>query len=191
MGKTMPEDLVVDLPDTGDSVEVEIEPLEAAPGEEAMEAPEEEHLEYSKKVKRRIDKLTKKAREMERQQTAAVDYARGMQAENNELKSRVRDLDKGYVAEYGDRVATQSESLTRDLETAIATNDTSTQVELNKKLAQLASEEERVKNAQHFLPIHHVVKKEVMFCFFDLIPNVEIDLQSRLRFFWLFYPSSM
>jgi len=63
----MPEDLVVDLPDTGDSVEVEIEPLEAAPGEEAMEAPEEEHLEYSKKVKRRIDKLTKKAREMERQ----------------------------------------------------------------------------------------------------------------------------
>jgi hypothetical protein len=148
MGKTMPEDLVVDLPDTGDSVEVEIEPLEAAPGEEAMEAPEEEHLEYSKKVKRRIDKLTKKAREMERQQTAAVDYARGMQAENNELKSRVRDLDKGYVAEYGDRVATQSESLTRDLETAIATNDTSTQVELNKKLAQLAIEEERVKNAQ-------------------------------------------
>ena len=68
----MPEDLVVDLPDTGDSVEVEIEPLEAAPGEEAMEAPEEEHLEYSKKVKRRIDKLTKKAREMERQQTAAT-----------------------------------------------------------------------------------------------------------------------
>ena len=85
---------------------------------------------------------------MERQQVAAVDYARGMQAENTELKSRVRDLDHGYVAEYGDRIATQSDSLSRDLETAIATNDTSAQVDLNKKIARLAIEEERVRSAQ-------------------------------------------
>jgi len=57
-------------------------------------------------------------------------------------------LDQGYVAEYGDRVATQTESLSRDLETAIATSDTSAQVELNRKLAQLAIEEERVRTAK-------------------------------------------
>jgi len=145
------EDLVVDIPDTGQAVEVEIEPLELTSEDSkgvGSGEPEEEHLEYSKKVKRRIDKLTKKAREMERQQAAAVDFARGMQAENSQLMSRVRDLDQGYVAEYGDRVATQADSLSRDLETAIATNDTSAQVDLNKKIARLAVEEERVRSAQ-------------------------------------------
>ena len=60
----------------------------------------------------------------------------------------MQNLDQGYVAEYGDRVATQSESLARDLETAIATNDTSSHVDLNQKLARLAIEEERVNTAK-------------------------------------------
>ena len=118
------EELIVDIPDSGPSVDVEVDPLELNPESTDNESPEE-HLEYSKKVKRRIDKLTKKAREMERQQAAAVDYARNVQAENTQLRTRVQDLDQGYVAEYGDRVATQADSLSRDLETAIATNDTS------------------------------------------------------------------
>ena len=142
------EELVVDIPSDGNSVEVDIEPLALSPEQAADAPPEEEHLEYSKKVKRRIDKLTKKAHEMERQQAAAVDYAKNIQAENAQLRTRVRDLDQGYVAEYGDRIATQADSLSRDLETAIATNDTSAQVQLNKKIAQLAIEEERVRNAQ-------------------------------------------
>jgi hypothetical protein len=144
------EELFVDIPDSGQSIVVEVEPLELSPDDPGFgtENPDEEHLEYSKKVKRRIDKLTKKAREMERQQAAAVDYARNIQAENNQLRTRVQDLDQGYVAEYGDRIATQSDSLSRDLETAIATNDTSAQVALNKKLYQLAIEEERVRSAK-------------------------------------------
>ena len=150
MPDTDQEELFVDIPDSGQSVDVEVEPLELSPDDPdgGTENPEEEHLEYSKKVKRRIDKLTKKAREMERQQAAAVDYAKNMQAENNQLRTRVQDLDQGYVTEYGDRIATQSDSLSRDLETAIATNDTSAQVALNKKLSQLAIEEERVRSAK-------------------------------------------
>jgi hypothetical protein len=150
MPDTDQEELFVDIPDSGQSIDVEIEPLELSPDDPGFgtENPDEEHLEYSKKVKRRIDKLTKKAREMERQQAAAVDYARNIQAENNQLRTRVQDLDQGYVAEYGDRIATQSDSLSRDLETAIATNDTSAQVALNKKLYQLAIEEERVRSAK-------------------------------------------
>lgn len=139
------EELVVDLPETGPEIDVEVEDsgdVEASSGED------QEHLEYSKKVQKRIDKLTKKAREAERQQEAALDYARNIQAENLALKNRVTSLDRGYVAEYGDRIATQSEALQKDLETAIATSDTASQVELNKKLAQLAIEEERVRAAQ-------------------------------------------
>lgn len=142
------EELVVDLPETGPEIDVEVEDIADSEGVETSSDEDQEHLEYSKKVQKRIDKLTKKAREAERQQEAALNYARNMQAENNALKSRVDSLDRGYVAEYGDRIATQSEALQKDLETAIATSDTASQVELNKKLAQLAIEEERVRAAQ-------------------------------------------
>ena len=135
----------VDLPSEGPSVSVEIDKSEVAvsSGEDSPE-----HEAYSAKVQKRIDKLTKKAREAERQQNAAIDYARGIQQENVALKGRVHNLDVGYVSEYGDRITSQTESITKDLETAIATNDTSQQVELNKKLAQLAIEEERVRSAK-------------------------------------------
>jgi len=139
-----PEQNTVDLPSEGQTVAVEID-------KDAISAVEEnsgEHEDYSAKVQKRIDKLTKKAREAERQQQAAIAYAQGLQQENSTLKGRVHNLDVGYVSEYGDRITSQTESLTKDLETAIATNDTSQQVELNKKLAQLAIEEERVRAAK-------------------------------------------
>ena len=142
------DELVVDLPSDGADVTVEIDPLTVDSAEVILDSKDTEHEVYSKKVQRRIDSLTKKAREAERQQEAAIKYARNIQAENTQLKGRVQDLDEGYVSEYGDRVATQTESLEKDLESAIATNDTAAQVETQKKLAQLAIEEERVKAAK-------------------------------------------
>jgi len=134
----------VDLPSEGKSVVVEIDKDAIS----SIEGDSGEHEEYSAKVQKRIDKLTKKAREAERQQQAAISYAQGLQQENSTLKGRVHNLDIGYVSEYGDRITSQTDAITKDLETAIATNDTSTQVELNKKLAQLAIEEERVRAAK-------------------------------------------
>lgn len=142
------DELLVDLPSEGADVSVEINPLAAEPAEEMLDSDDSEHQSYSKKVQRRIDSLTKKAREAERQTESAINYARNIQAENAQLKGRVQDLDQGYVNEYGDRIATQSESLEKDLESAIATNDTAGQVETQKKLAQLAIEEERVRAAK-------------------------------------------
>ena len=143
------EELIVDIPSEGNDVNVDLEASlvqEASDSEVVLESGE--HEDYSKKVQRRIDKLTKKAREAERQQEAAISYARNIQAENEQLKNRVQNLDQGYVSEYGDRIATQTEALERDLETAIATSDTQAQVEAQKKLSQLAIEEERVKAAK-------------------------------------------
>ena len=141
------EEATVDLPSEGQDIAVNVDAPIAAPENQEVNV-ETEHEDYSKKVKKRIDRLTKKAREAERQQEAAIEYARKIQAENQQLKSRVDSLDKGYVAEYEDRVNTQTEALQRDMETAIATSDTAAQVELNKKMAQLAIEEERVKAAK-------------------------------------------
>ena len=154
MPEAQNEELVVDIPTEGSDVAVEINPEQVIVGSVAAETTVSEaedsveHAEYSQKVKKRIDKLTKKVREAERQQDAAINYAKNIQAENNNLKSRVSNLDEGYVSEYGDRIATQSESIQKDLESAIATNDTAAQVDLNKKLAQLTIEEERVKAAK-------------------------------------------
>ena len=142
------DELVVDLPSDGNDVTVEIGPSAVESAEAILDSNDTEHEVYSKKVQRRIDSLTKKAREAERQQEAALHYAQSIQVENAQLKGRVQDLDQGYVNEYGDRVATQTESLEKDLESAIATNDTAAQVETQKKLAQLAIEEERVKAAK-------------------------------------------
>ena len=136
---------LIDLPSEGKSVDVEVDPSTS----QTTASPEEgEHEEYSQKVQKRIDKMTRKLREAERQQQAALQFAQGMQKENVSLKGRVQDLDAGYVNEYGDRIASQSAALEKDLEVAIATNNTSEQVDLNKKMAQLAIEEERVKAAK-------------------------------------------
>ena len=145
-----PNEALIDLPNEGAHVEVEINSSQPTfNGENNVLANEEvEHEEYSQKVQKRIDKLTRKVREAERQQTAAIQYAQGVQKENSSLRGRVQELDTGYVSEYGDRVASESASLEKELETAILTNDTSSQVELNKKMAQLAIEEERVKAAK-------------------------------------------
>ena len=154
MPEAQNEELVVDIPTEGSDVAVEINPEQVIVGSVAAETTvsdaedSAEHEEYSQKVKKRIDKLTKKVREAERQQDAALNYAKNVQVENNNLKTRVTSLDEGYVNEYGDRIATQSESIQKDLESAIATNDTAAQVDLNKKLAQLTIEEERVKAAK-------------------------------------------
>tara|TARA_R110000765_G_scaffold134896_1_gene233894 strand:+ start:2239 stop:3123 length:885 start_codon:yes stop_codon:yes gene_type:complete len=151
----MPEidDEMVDVPTEGKSITVEvnkddmpgsIEPVDAS----SEDSDDDEHLDYSKNVKKRIDKLTRKAREAERQQDAAISFARNMQTENQALKGRVQNLDEGYVNEYGDRIASQTDSLEKELETAIATSDTAAQVEAQKKLSQLAIEEERVRAAK-------------------------------------------
>ena len=148
MPEPQQEELTVDLPSEGQSVSVNVEPSTLNTEAEVEVENVEEHEDYSKKVKKRIDKLTKKVREAERQQQAAIDYAKNIQQENSALKTRVQSLDVGYVNEYSDRVTSQAESVEKDLETAIATNDTASQVELNKKMAPLAIEQERVRAAK-------------------------------------------
>ena len=147
------EEEMVDVPSEGKSIAVEVNKDEMPENIESVSASakdsdDDEHLDYSKNVQKRIDKLTRKAREAERQQEAAISFARNMQSENQALKGRVQNLDEGYVNEYGDRIASQTESLEKELETAIATSDTAAQVEAQKKLSQLAIEEERVRAAK-------------------------------------------
>ena len=148
---------MVDLPSTGASIDVEIDDKETIINKEEPEAIEtvvktedgasqDEVDDYGKKVQSRIDKLTKKAREAERREQAAVEYARGVQAEAEQMKQRAQTLDSGYVAEFGDRVEAQLSQAKRELKEAMDLGDTEKQVEIQAKLSRLSIEEERAQS---------------------------------------------
>ena len=146
------EENMVDLPDSGSPVEVEISdtkktinPDEDNPAveTEVKTASSEEMDEYGSKVQSRIDKLTKKLREAERREKAAVQFAQGVQKEAQTQAQRANELDSGYVAEFGDRVAAQITETKNELKQAMDLGDVDKQVEAQAKLSRLSIEEER------------------------------------------------
>ena len=156
---------MVDLPSTGTSIDVEIDDKETIINkEDGVEvvnestevviedkketASEGEMEDYGKKVQSRIDKLTKKVREAERREQAAIQFAQGVQAEQGKLQSKVKSLDSGYLNEFATRVEAETAETKKALKLALDTGDVDKQVEANQKLARLAIEHERVSATQ-------------------------------------------
>ena len=149
---------MVDIPDSGPAVDVELptkaektinpdpEPEAVATEVKTEETASEGDMEdYGKKVQSRIDKLTKKLRETERREQAAIQYAQGVQHQAKELQGRVGNLDRGYVLEYGNRVKAETEDAKKRLKEAMDAGDIDSQVQAQQDLARLAIENERVK----------------------------------------------
>ena len=153
---------MVDLPSTGESVDVKLDDTEVKVNKEddvevvnesrevvienkKETASEGEMEDYGKKVQSRIDKLTKKVREAERREQAAVEYAKGVQNQAQTLQNRVGNLDRGYVLEYSNRVKAQTEDAKKRLKEAMDAGDIDSQVDAQQDLARLAIESERVK----------------------------------------------
>ena len=146
------EEKMVDLPDTGSPVDVEIadtkktiNPEEEVPVVETTveTASTEEMDDYGQKVQSRIDKLTKKLREAERREQAAVQYAQGVQREAQEQAARSNQIDTGYVTEFADRVEAQMTQAKNELKQAMDLGDVDKQVEAQAKISRLSIEEER------------------------------------------------
>ncbi len=154
---------MVDLPSTGASVDVEIDDKETIINKEddgvqvvdeskevvienkKETASEGEMEDYGKKVQSRIDKLTKKVREAERREQAAVEFAQGVQQESESLKGRVSNLDRGYIAEYEQRVKAETEDTKAKLKSAMDNGDSDGVIAAQQDLARLAVESERAK----------------------------------------------
>ena len=56
--------------------------------------------EYSKGVQARIAKLTRKMREAERRERAAIEYAKGVEQSRQELESRFKKTDSDYLKKF-------------------------------------------------------------------------------------------
>jgi len=155
---------MVDLPSTGESVDVKLDDTEKKINKEddvevvneskevviedkKETASEGEMEDYGKKVQSRIDKLTKKLREAERREQAAVEFAQGVQTKQTELEKRARQLDTGYVNEFATRVESQTAEAKKQLKDAMDLGDIDLQVEAQQKLARLAIDSDRAKRS--------------------------------------------
>ena len=141
------EEVEVDLQETKE--EPEVEKAEETKVEKAEEENTEGKLDgYSKKVRKRIEDMTYKLREAERREKAAIEYAQGLQKENKSLQERSQTIDESYIKEYDARVTSEESTLKTKLAEAITAGDVDAQVNINKDLARLAVEAERLNKAK-------------------------------------------
>ncbi len=133
--------------DLDDSQEQEIE-LEAQDDAQEAASDDDNFDKAENATQKRIDRLTKKMREAERQREEAVKYAQNVQAEAQQLKQRMDTLDTNYVSEYTSRVETQMGAAEQDLAKSIEIGDTNGVIEAQRKITKLAIENDRAQQAQ-------------------------------------------
>jgi hypothetical protein len=142
------EDEQIEL-ELGDSAEVEVSGGEEKEGDIPLAAEGDDNFDRADNAtQKRIDRLTKKMREAERQREEALKFAQGVQAESNSLKSRMDALDTNYVNEYSSRVETQTTAAEQDLARAIEIGDTNGVIEAQRKITRLAIENDRAQTAK-------------------------------------------
>ena len=139
------ENKMVPIDTSGPDATVDIEEVK-----EETDAPKsDEQLEdYSKGVQNRIAKLTRKMREAERREKAAVDYARAVETKRQELESRFKKTDSEYVKKFETSISSGLESAQKELASAIEAGDAAAQVEANKRIATLAFENAKLEQAK-------------------------------------------
>ena len=137
--------------------EVEVDPREAdviqepqqdqdfsEPEQEAAQTQESELDDYSDGVKKRIDKLTYRMREAERQREEAVKLAKQMAEQNAALQNKLKSSDSTLVNEYNTRVTSQKEQARKALKEAQELGDAEAIALATEAVAKTSLEEKNV-----------------------------------------------
>ena len=103
---------------------------------------------YSKGVQSRIAKLTRKMREAERREAAAVEYASSLEKQRKADQDRFTKIDSDYSKKVEEHVKSGMESAQKSLAQAIEAGDAAAQVEANKRIAELAFENAKIQQRQ-------------------------------------------
>ena len=96
--------------------------------------------EYSKGVQSRIAKLTRKMREAERREAAALQYADSLEKKRKIDASKLAEVNSEYTTKLEENVTSAMESAQNELRMAIESQNADLQVVANKKIAALALE---------------------------------------------------
>jgi len=135
--ETENEEFTVEVEETADSG-VSVGASEAEVEESADQFDKAENS-----TQKRINQLTKKMRQAERDREEAIRYATQVQTEAQTLKQRVDALDSGYVNEFSGRVQSELQSAENDLKNAIEIGDSAQIVESQRKITGLAIQAQR------------------------------------------------
>ena len=103
---------------------------------------------YSKGVQARIAKLTRKMREAERREQAAVEYAQAVEQKRQVLEKRFEKTDSDYIKKFETTISSGLESAQKELAAAIESGHAEAQVAANKRIAQLAFENAKLEAAK-------------------------------------------
>ena len=104
--------------------------------------------EYSRGVQARIAKLTRKMREAERREQAALDYAKGVEEKRQQLESKFKKTDSDYIKKFETTISSGLEAAQKELAAAIESGNAEAQVAANKRIAQLAFENAKLEAAK-------------------------------------------
>ena len=123
--------------------EISIEEEETVEKQESK--PKDDLNSFSDGVQKRIDKLTKRMREAERREQAALEYAEGLKNKYTKTKAQYDEIDESYVKQYDARIDAERDSVKKRLKDAIELQDAEAIINANEELARLTVEKERAK----------------------------------------------
>jgi hypothetical protein len=149
---SLPEDNVEEVvEEKQEAVSTEQETTEEKPEEEKKD--DEKLEDYSKGVQSRIAKLTRKMREAERREQAAVEYAQAVEKKRLADQERFQRVDSDFTKKFEENVKVGMESAQKELAMAIEAGDATAQVEANKRIAALAFENAKLEQRKQEQPV--------------------------------------
>ena len=111
--------------------------------------PAQDQFEEAKnKTEKRINRLTKKMRDHEKNADEALKFAQQKEKENQELRDRLNKMDTSYLSEYTGRVDSQMAQAEATLKSAMELGDTEAAVAAQKQISQLAVQADRASQAR-------------------------------------------
>ena len=108
-------------------------------------APKDELDTISEGVQKRIDKLTYKMREAERQRDEAVTYAQSMTSDNSSLRDKLKSSDSSLFKEYDNRIQSDLERAKIHLKDANEQGDGDAIATATEQLSRSAAESENLR----------------------------------------------
>jgi hypothetical protein len=149
-------DATIDIEETKDESVVETESQEQETDktyenerETKLDDKKDSELEdYSKGVQSRIAKLTRKMREAERREQAAVEYAKAVEQKRLTLEKKFEKTDSDYIKKFESTISSGLEAAQKELAAAIESGDATAQVDANKRIATLAFENAKLEAAK-------------------------------------------
>ena len=140
------QEATVEMNEDGSDAKLAVEEPPAVEQASAKQAaPAEEELDdYSGKVKKRIDKLTARLRETQRREEAALEYARNVRQQNEQLEQQYRKTDTERLQEAQGRVDSHLIALKQVIKKAREEGDIDTETEAQQRLTSMIWEQQRL-----------------------------------------------